>query len=47
LLATKAGHPLALERMKPDVMLAAMIASFGGEEAPLAELIAGLIDHKT
>jgi cell filamentation protein len=43
LLATKAGHPLALERMDPSAMLAAMIGSFQSDEAPLADLIEKLI----
>lgn len=45
LLAARAGHPLALERMKPDAMLAAMVASFKSDEAPLAALIQGLIEQ--
>jgi cell filamentation protein len=44
LLAAQAGHPLALERLDPAAMLAAMIMSFAGDEKPLATLIAGLID---
>jgi fido (protein-threonine AMPylation protein) len=43
LLASKAGHPLALERMDPSAMLAAMIGSFQSDEAPLADLTAKLI----
>lgn len=42
LLAARAGHPLALERMDPGAMLAAMIVSFNGQEEPLAGLIAEL-----
>jgi len=45
LLAERAGHPLALERMKPDAMLAAMVASFKTDETPLAALIEGLIER--
>jgi cell filamentation protein len=45
LLATRAGHPLRLERMNPEAMLAAMLASFKGDEAPLAALLAGLIER--
>lgn len=45
LLAVHAGHPLALDRMSPEAMLAAMIASFNSDEAPLASLIEGLIDR--
>jgi cell filamentation protein len=44
LLAARAGHPLALERMNPPAMLAAMIASFKSDEAPLAKLIGRLIE---
>lgn len=44
-LAARAGHPLALQRMKPDAMLAAMVASFKSDEAPLAALIEGLIER--
>ncbi len=43
LLAGQAGHPLAMERMNPSAMLAAMVASFQSDEAPLAALIEGLI----
>ena len=43
LLAEQAGHPLAMERMNPSAMLAAMVASFQSDEAPLAALIEGLI----
>jgi cell filamentation protein len=43
LLAASAGHPLALERMDPNAMLAAMVKSFKDGERPLAALIAGLI----
>jgi cell filamentation protein len=44
LLAERAGHPLALERLEPAAMLKATIASFGGEEGPLARLIEHLVD---
>ncbi len=43
LLAAQVGHPLAMERMNPSAMLAAMVASFQSDEAPLAALIEGLI----
>ena len=43
MLAAQAGHPLAMERMNPSAMLAAMVASFQSDEAPLAALIEGLI----
>jgi len=39
LLAARTGHPLALERINPDAMLAAMVASFKSDERPLAVLI--------
>ncbi|MBV9548187.1 MAG: Fic family protein [Alphaproteobacteria bacterium] len=35
LLAHRAGHPLDLERLRPKTFLAAMIASFAGNEEPL------------
>jgi cell filamentation protein len=43
MLAAKAGHPLDLTRLPPKDMLAAMIASFHGEEGPLADIIRGLL----
>jgi hypothetical protein len=42
----RAGHPLALQRMNPDAMLAAMVVSFRSDEAPLAALIERLIELK-
>jgi cell filamentation protein len=44
LLADYAGHPIDLYNLDPDEMLAAMIASFDGEEVTLANVIRGLID---
>jgi cell filamentation protein len=44
LLAARAGHPLALERMDPAAMLAAMVASFQNDETFLERLIRGLIE---
>ena len=44
LLAEQANHPLNLERMEPTAILNAMIASFGGDEAQLAQLIRGIVD---
>jgi cell filamentation protein len=44
LLAANARHPLALERLNPEAMLSAMIASFRSDDAPLAALIAKLIE---
>ena len=43
LLADGARHPLKIERMDPDEMLAAMIASFDGDERELANVIHSLI----
>ena len=44
LLADRAGHPLSIEKLDPEVMLDAMIASFDGDESQLTKVIAGLID---
>jgi cell filamentation protein len=44
LLADGAGHPLNMEKLDPEVMLNAMIASFGGDESQLRVAIASLID---
>lgn len=43
LLADQARHPLDLNRLDPDAMLAAMIASFNGNEEPLTAVIRRLI----
>jgi cell filamentation protein len=43
LLADQAGHSVDLEKFDPDAFLAAMIASFGGDEAPLAAIIVDLV----
>jgi cell filamentation protein len=43
LLAQRAGHPLALRRLTRRPFLQAVIASFQGDEAPLADQIARLI----
>lgn len=43
LLAERAGHPLALARLDPQAILAATVASFKGDEAPLASVIQDLI----
>jgi cell filamentation protein len=43
-LAERAGHPLALERLDPAAVLKAVIRSFGGREQALAKLILGLIE---
>lgn len=42
-LALKAGHPMNLEALDPEAFLAAMVGSFRGEEAALAEAIGMLI----
>lgn len=44
ILAVRAGHPLRLDRIEPTPFLAAMIASFRGDEAPLVAQIERLID---
>jgi cell filamentation protein, protein adenylyltransferase len=43
LLADCAGYPLRIDKLDPDEMLAAMIASFDGDESRLAKVINGLI----
>lgn len=43
LLAASAGHPLDLDRLDPDALLAAMIASFNGDERPLTAVLLDLI----
>jgi cell filamentation protein len=43
LLANAAGHPLHLDRIVPEDFLAAMIRSFQGDEAQLAEQLGRLI----
>lgn len=41
LIAIRAGHPLALERIRPETFMPAMIESFGGElDSLIAELSA-------
>jgi len=42
-LADHAGHPLDFDKLDPDAMLDAMIASFGGAEEGLADVIKALI----
>jgi cell filamentation protein len=42
-LAERAAHPLKLQHLDPTAMLAAMIASFRGDQAPLAGIIVGLV----
>ncbi len=43
MLAEQAGHPLDLEKLEPQEILDATIESFDADEAPLAEIIAGLL----
>jgi len=43
LLADHAGHPLKLDRLAPERFLAAVVASFQGDERPLATEIGRLI----
>jgi len=43
LLAARAGHPLDMLRLDPPRMLAAMVGSFQGDEAPLADEIGRLL----
>jgi cell filamentation protein len=43
LLAEFAGHPPKIEKLDPDAMLAAMIASFEGDEGGLADIVSDLI----
>jgi hypothetical protein len=40
------AHPLALERLDADAIMQAMIASFNGNEAPLAQLIRALLQSQ-
>jgi cell filamentation protein len=44
LLAEQANHPIDLHRFDPDAFLDAMIASFQGDEAPLAAIIEKLVE---
>jgi cell filamentation protein len=44
LMAEKAEHPLALRKMHPERIMQAVIASFGGQERPLARMILDLIE---
>jgi cell filamentation protein len=43
LLAERAGYPIDLEKMDPEGIMQAVIASFNGEEKPLAAVIQGLL----
>ncbi len=42
-LADQAGHPLDMDKMKPNAMLKATIASFDADEGPLVGVISKLI----
>ena len=42
-LADQAGHPLDMDKMKPDAMLKATIAGFEADEGPLVDVISNLI----
>lgn len=46
LLADQAGHSIDLEGLDPEAFLDAMIASFKGDEAPLAAAIADLVEDQ-
>jgi len=45
LLSERAGLPLDLDRLDPRAMLAAMIASFNGDDTPLGAIIQSLVAH--
>jgi len=45
LLAVQAGHPLDLGRLDPSRFLAAMIASFNGDERALAIVLQDLVSR--
>ena len=45
LLAEAAGHPLTIERLDPNKVMQAMIASFGGSETMLAHILRELLDE--
>jgi len=47
LLADRAGYPLDLDRLDPQAILQATIASFGGKEEPLAQVIRDLLSDDT
>jgi len=44
LLAQHAGHPLDLDKLQPDNFLAAMVASFKGDDRPLEQQLLMLTD---
>lgn len=43
MLADHAGHPMGRDRLEPDRILRAMIASFGGDEGLLAGVIRDMV----
>jgi cell filamentation protein len=43
LMADHAGHSVDFDKLEPEDMLAAMIASFGGDERKLAIIIERLV----
>lgn len=45
-LCERAGHSLDFARLNPPDMLQAMIASFGGDEQPLAQLLLKLMQDR-
>lgn len=47
LLAERAGHPLDLDALDPEAILRATIASFGGNEEPLTQVIREIISKKS
>jgi cell filamentation protein len=47
LLADQAGYPIDLEDLDPDAFLNAMIASFEGDEKPLAAVIRSLVKDRS
>jgi cell filamentation protein len=42
-LADQAGHPFDMDKLKPDAMLKATIASFDADEGPLVGVLSNLI----
>jgi cell filamentation protein len=45
-LADNAGHSVGLDEFDPAAFLAAMIASFEGDEGPIAAIVERLVDSK-
>jgi cell filamentation protein len=42
-MADRAGHSVDFDKLEPEDMLVAMIASFGGDERQLAAIIERLV----